>query len=79
MKRSRNIVHDKEKRPRGRPRSISDDNEAKAIGVRLRPGIHAHIERLAETSGRRKGDIIRELVEEALAGRNTDGMKRKRG
>jgi hypothetical protein len=40
------------------------------------PGIYAQIEHLAGKSGKRKGDIIRELVDEALAGRTTDGMKR---
>ena len=49
-----------------------------AIGGRFAPDIYAQIERLAEAAGKRKGDIIRKLVSEALAGRPTDGMKKRK-
>jgi hypothetical protein len=42
---------------------------------RFRPGTYAHIERMAASSGRR---IVRELVDKAIAGRITDGLKRQR-
>lgn len=79
MKRVKTIAHEKPEKKLGRPRTVSDNEEAPALGVRFRPGTYAQIERLAEASGKRKGDIVRDLVDEALAGRITDGMKRKKG
>jgi hypothetical protein len=56
-------------------RTVSDTGQAPTIAVRFRPGIYAHIERKAGSSGRRKSDIVRE---QAIAGRITDGLKQQR-
>lgn len=75
MKRSRPIVNKKAEKKIGRPRSVSDDDPAPAVAVRLPPGIAAHVDRLAADSGKKRSEVIRDLVAEAIAGRAEDGMK----
>jgi hypothetical protein len=62
----------------GRPRAVSDNGQAPGYSSAVRPGIYAHIDRMSASSGRRKSAIIRELVDEAIAGRITDGLKQQR-
>jgi predicted DNA-binding protein len=39
----------------------------------------SRLERMRCQAGKRKADIIRELIDEAIAGHTTDGMNRKKG
>ena len=70
MKQSRTIVHESKKKKMGRPRSVSgdtDDDLAPAIAVRLRRSILAKVEAWAANSGVSRSDVIRDMVEQALA------------
>jgi Ribbon-helix-helix protein, copG family len=67
MKQSRTIVHESQKKKMGRPRSVSDDDLAPAVAVRLRRSILAKVEAWAANSGVSRSDVIRDMVEQALA------------
>jgi hypothetical protein len=70
MKQSRTIVHESQKKKMGRPRSVSDasdDDLAPAVAVRLRRSILAKVEAQAANSGVSRSDVIRGMVEQALA------------
>ena len=69
MRPSRTIVDKTPKKKMGRPRSIGDDAQAPAVSVRLHPNVMAQIERWAINNGKKRSDVVRELVEEAIAGR----------
>jgi hypothetical protein len=67
MKQSRTIVHESQKKKMGRPRSVSEDDLAPAVSVRLRRSILAKVEAWAANSGVSRSDVIRDLVERGLA------------
>jgi hypothetical protein len=73
MKQSRTIVHESQKKKMGRPRSVSEDDLAPAVSVRLRRSILAKVEARAADSAVSRSDVIRDMVEQALAA----GAKRK--
>jgi hypothetical protein len=78
MKPSRTIVDKTVKKQMGRPRSVGGDVQAPAISVRLRPDVMAHVERWASSTGRKRSDVARELIEEAIADRiKRTSVKRK--
>jgi hypothetical protein len=70
MKQSRTIVHESQKKKMGRPRSVSDaedDDLAPAVAVRFRRSILAKVEASAANAGVSRSDVIRDMVEQALA------------
>jgi hypothetical protein len=67
MKQSSTIVHESQKKKMGRPRSVSEDDLAPAVSVRLRRSILAKVEAWAADSGVSRSDVIRDMVEQCLA------------
>jgi hypothetical protein len=79
MKR-KTIVHESSKAKMGRPRSVSDNDLAPAISVRLPPTVLVQVEAWAAKKGVKRSDAIRDMVTYAIAGRMIDSAKAsKRG
>jgi Arc/MetJ-type ribon-helix-helix transcriptional regulator len=66
MKKTRSIVNESAKKKMGRPRSVSENGLAPAVAVRLPLEILAEIDRMAANSGKKRSDVIRELVTAAV-------------
>lgn len=66
MKKTSTIVNESAKRKMGRPRSVSGNGLASAVAVRLPPEILAEIDRMAAAGGKKRSDVIRELVTAAV-------------
>jgi hypothetical protein len=79
MKAPRKIVNENvKKRGKGRPRSVSDDDLAPAVAVRLPRAILAQVDAWATEKGMKRSDAIRDMVTYAIAGRMIDGEKASR-
>jgi hypothetical protein len=77
MKQSEIIVNGIQKKKVGRPRTVSDDDLAPAVSVRLPRDVLVQVDRLV-TDDRKRSDVIRELVSEAMAARMMENSKRKK-
>jgi predicted DNA binding CopG/RHH family protein len=79
MKTSRKIVNKNvEKRGKGRPRTVSDNDTAPAVAVRLPKHLLTQVDTWAAEEGMKRSDVIREMVAYAIAGRIIDGEKASR-
>ncbi len=67
MKRSRDIVNKTEKRQPGRPRTVSDNDDARAIAVRLPPKVLAVVDEYrAEMGGITRSKAVRDMLAHAI-------------
>jgi hypothetical protein len=62
MKKARIFANEKPKRPPGRPRTGMNPT----VAVRLPPDVLAHVDRAANDSGKKRSDVIRDLVTAAF-------------
>jgi len=53
----------------GRPRSVSDNDQAPAVSVRLPHRVLNRVEQWAAEKGVKRSDLIREIVSKAIAAR----------
>lgn len=61
-------IADRAARRRGRPSLTAPGEHSPKVAVRVRPDLKASIEDIAERDGRRTADVVREALEEYVAG-----------
>jgi hypothetical protein len=65
------FANEKVKRPPGRPRT----GMKPTVAVRLSPDLLAHVDQMAADTGKKRSDVIRDIVGEAFAGRAIGAAK----
>ena len=79
MKPSRTIVHESQKKKMGRPRSVSEDDLAPAISVRLPPVVLSQVDRWTAEKEMTRSETVRWLVELGLDAASKRAVAPKRG
>jgi hypothetical protein len=78
MKESRPLVNESKKKRTGRPRSVSAEDLAPAVAVRLPTAVLAQVDDWAAKIGMTRSDAIRDMVTYAIAGHMVDSGKKPR-
>ena len=67
MKRSRTLVNESQKKKMGRPRSVSAEDLARAVAVRLPPAVLSQVDSWTAEKDMTRSEAVRWLVELGLA------------